>query len=170
MLEVIHQVVMIDVVYDYMQRQRSLLVPSKLGQATDETNKSHQQRGYKSFLKVISDTNVISKWESITYATSWHMDCGFPPTPKKVVVSMIIFLSSSLLELIDNLAIKVQEVEDVASSLAEVVGSEQMLLEECADLLHQAHNMQVRFHLKQNEYLNWHKHSSIQSFIMWRYA
>jgi len=59
---------------------------------------------------------------------------------------MIIFLSSSLLELIDNLAIKFQEVEDIAPSLAEVVGSEQMLLEECANLLHQALNMQVRFH------------------------
>jgi len=79
---------------------------------------------------------------------------------------MIIFLSSSLLELIDNLAIKVQEVEDVAPSLLEVVGSEQMLLEECADLLHQALNTQVRFHQKQNEYLlDRHKLSSIQSFV-----
>lgn len=66
---------------------------------------------------------------------------------------MVIFLSSSLLELIDNLVIKVQDVEDVASDLVEVMGSEQMLLEECAELLHQAHNMQVRFYQKQNEYL-----------------
>jgi hypothetical protein len=65
---------------------------------------------------------------------------------------MIIFLSSSLLVLIDNLAIKAQEVEDVAC-LAEVVGSEQMLLEECADLLHQALNIQVQFHQKQNDTL-----------------
>ncbi|KAL6637281.1 hypothetical protein ACP70R_024853 [Stipagrostis hirtigluma subsp. patula] len=36
----------------------------------------------------------------------------------------------------------VQEVEDVTSNLAKVIGSEEMLLEECADLLHQAHNME----------------------------
>ncbi|RLM69067.1 hypothetical protein C2845_PM17G10960 [Panicum miliaceum] len=43
----------------------------------------------------------------------------------------------------EKLSEKAQEVEDVASSLAEVVGSEKMLLEECADLLHLALNMQV---------------------------
>ncbi|XP_025794411.1 protein ENDOSPERM DEFECTIVE 1-like isoform X2 [Panicum hallii] len=43
---------------------------------------------------------------------------------------------------VEKLSGKAQEVEDVAC-LAEVVGSEQMLLEECADLLHQALNIQV---------------------------
>ncbi|KAG2547481.1 hypothetical protein PVAP13_9KG103500 [Panicum virgatum] len=44
---------------------------------------------------------------------------------------------------VEKLSEKFQEVEDIAPSLAEVVGSEQMLLEECANLLHQALNMQV---------------------------
>ncbi|RCV41874.1 hypothetical protein SETIT_9G169500v2 [Setaria italica] len=44
---------------------------------------------------------------------------------------------------VENFSGKVQDVEDVASDLVEVMGSEQMLLEECAELLHQAHNMQV---------------------------
>ncbi|OEL30897.1 Protein ENDOSPERM DEFECTIVE 1 [Dichanthelium oligosanthes] len=44
---------------------------------------------------------------------------------------------------VEKMSGKVQEVEDVAFNLAEVMGSEQTLLEECADLLHQAHNMQV---------------------------
>ncbi|CAN6292707.1 unnamed protein product [Urochloa humidicola] len=56
---------------------------------------------------------------------------------------MIIFLLSSLLELIDNLVIKVQKVEGVASELAKVMRTEQTLLEECADLLHQARSMKV---------------------------
>ncbi|KAG2536632.1 protein SNOWY COTYLEDON 3-like [Panicum virgatum] len=47
-----------------------------------------------------------------------------------------------LLPSVEKLYEKVQEVEDVAPSLLEV-GSEQMLLEECADLLHQALNTQV---------------------------
>jgi len=94
------------------------------------------------------------------------MDCWFPPTPTKKTVLYDHFPFEFLLELIDNLAIKFQEVEDIAPSLLEVVGSEQMLLEECADLLHQALNTQVRFHQKQNEYLlDRHKLSSIQSFV-----
>jgi hypothetical protein len=76
-----------------------------------------------------------------------------------------------LLELTGNLVIKVQEVEHVASNLVEVMGSEQMLLEECAELLHQAHNMQVRFHQKQNEHLDQRKLiSSIPINPMWQYT
>ncbi|CAN6298566.1 unnamed protein product [Urochloa humidicola] len=48
-----------------------------------------------------------------------------------------------LSESVENLSGKVQEVEGVASKLAEVMRTEQMLLEECADLLHQAHSMKV---------------------------
>ena len=51
-----------------------------------------------------------------------------------------------LLGLIDYLAMKVEEIEDVASEHNDVVSSEQVLLQECAELLHQAHDMQVWFH------------------------
>ncbi|CAN6287537.1 unnamed protein product [Urochloa humidicola] len=44
---------------------------------------------------------------------------------------------------VEHLSGKVQEVEGVASELAEVMGTEKMLLEECADLLHQADSMKV---------------------------
>ncbi|ONM07268.1 QWRF motif-containing protein 6 [Zea mays] len=48
-----------------------------------------------------------------------------------------------LLGLIDYLAMKVGETEDVASELSNVVSDEQVLLQECADLLHQAHDIQA---------------------------
>ncbi|CAL4943201.1 unnamed protein product [Urochloa decumbens] len=44
---------------------------------------------------------------------------------------------------VEHFSGKVEEAEGVASELAEVMGTEQMLLEECADLLHQAHSMKV---------------------------
>jgi hypothetical protein len=60
---------------------------------------------------------------------------------------MVIFIHIYFLGLID-LAMKVEEIEDVASELNNVVSEEQVLLQECTDLLHQAHDMQVRFHQK----------------------
>lgn len=59
---------------------------------------------------------------------------------------VFIFTQIYLLGLIDYLAMKVGETEDVASELSNVVSDEQVLLQECADLLHQAHDMQVWFH------------------------
>jgi len=38
---------------------------------TRTTNKE-DIKAFKKLLMI--DTNVISKWESITYVTSWHMD------------------------------------------------------------------------------------------------
>jgi len=64
-----------------------------------------------------------------------------------VSLYMVIFIHIYLLGLIDYLAImKVEEIEDVASELNNVVSNEQVLLQECADLLHQAHDMQVWFY------------------------
>uniref|UniRef100_A0A0A9GYG6 Uncharacterized protein n=1 Tax=Arundo donax TaxID=35708 RepID=A0A0A9GYG6_ARUDO len=54
----------------------------------------------------------------------------------------------------EKLSRKVDKVEEVASDLAKVIGSEKVLIEECAELLHQAHDMQameasLRIHLMQ---------------------
>jgi len=65
----------------------------------------------------------------------------------------VIFIQISLLGLIDYLAMKVGEIEDMASELNNVVSNEQVLLQECADLLHQAHDMQVWFNQKQTNTL-----------------
>ncbi|CAN6282258.1 unnamed protein product [Urochloa humidicola] len=48
-----------------------------------------------------------------------------------------------LSESVEKLSRKVQKVEGVASELAKVMRTEQTLLEECADLLHQARSMKV---------------------------
>lgn len=66
---------------------------------------------------------------------------------------MVIVIQISLLRLIDYLTMKVEEIEGVASELNDVVSNEQVLLQECADLLHQAHDMQVWFHQKQTNTL-----------------
>ena len=65
----------------------------------------------------------------------------------------VIFIQISLLGLIDYLAMKVGEIEDMASELNNVVSNEQVLLQECAALLHQAHGMQVWFRQKQTNTL-----------------
>uniref|UniRef100_A0ACD5XR83 Uncharacterized protein n=1 Tax=Avena sativa TaxID=4498 RepID=A0ACD5XR83_AVESA len=45
---------------------------------------------------------------------------------------------------VQNLLPKVEEVDCVASNLAQVIASERALIEECGNLLNQAHHMQMR--------------------------
>lgn len=61
---------------------------------------------------------------------------------------MVTIIQISLLGLTDYLVMKVGEIEDAASELNNVVSKERMLLQECAVLLHQAHDMQVWFQQK----------------------
>lgn len=51
----------------------------------------------------------------------------------------------------DSLVMKVGEIDDVASKLVKVILSERLLIEECGNLLYQAHNMQVQCHQKRKE-------------------
>uniref|UniRef100_A0A0D9W5B1 Uncharacterized protein n=1 Tax=Leersia perrieri TaxID=77586 RepID=A0A0D9W5B1_9ORYZ len=45
---------------------------------------------------------------------------------------------------VSNFLPKVQEVDDVATKVAQVVAGERALVEECGNLLYQAHNLQMR--------------------------
>lgn len=45
---------------------------------------------------------------------------------------------------VKNFLPKVQEVDDVAAKLAQVIASERVAIEECGNLLYQAHNLQMR--------------------------
>ncbi|KAL5201326.1 hypothetical protein ABZP36_035680 [Zizania latifolia] len=75
------------------------------------------------------------------------------------VLNSTVQLLEPLSHCVNNFLPKVQEVDDVASSLAQVIATERAMIEECGNLLYQAHNMQMReyslrsqlMHLKQIE-------------------
>lgn len=46
---------------------------------------------------------------------------------------------------IKSICVQVQEVDYVAAKLAQVIASERVAIEECGNLLYQAHNLQVLF-------------------------
>lgn len=61
----------------------------------------------------------------------------------KLALNSAMEIMKQLSPCVDKLSRKVGETEDVASELSNVVSDEQVLLQECADLLHQAHDMQA---------------------------
>ncbi|KAG8049500.1 hypothetical protein GUJ93_ZPchr0009g834 [Zizania palustris] len=72
-------------------------------------------------------------------------------------IAEVLYSAVQLLEplspCVDNFLPKVQEVDDVASSLAQVIATERALIEECGNLLYQAHNMQMREYSLRSQFM-----------------
>ena len=59
------------------------------------------------------------------------------------ILGPLLLLPVYLYVLMFDLVMQVEEIDDVAKNLAQVIATERTLIEECGNLLYQAHNLQV---------------------------